>query len=70
VAWLSERYGAGQYELRLQRGQRVLCICKAECSRARAAAEVPPTSTRRVNGADRVNGSADPAARADHPPES
>src|SRR4051794_3404102 len=37
VAWLSERYGAGQYELRLQQGPRVLCICKADCSRVEAA---------------------------------
>jgi hypothetical protein len=31
LAWLSEKYGAGQFELRLQHGQRVLCISKADC---------------------------------------
>jgi hypothetical protein len=31
LAWLSEKYGAGQFELRLQQGQRVLCISKADC---------------------------------------
>jgi hypothetical protein len=31
VAWLAERYGSGQYELRLQHGLRVLCICKVDC---------------------------------------
>jgi hypothetical protein len=31
VAWLAERYGSGQYELRLQHGSRVLCICKVDC---------------------------------------
>ena len=30
VAWLAERYGSGQYELRLQHGPRVLCICKVD----------------------------------------
>jgi hypothetical protein len=37
VAWLSERFGVGQYELRLQHGPRVLCICKADAARAQPA---------------------------------
>ena len=49
VAWLTERYGVGQYELRLQQGPRVLCICKADCARAPAPADVSPSSTRRVH---------------------
>jgi hypothetical protein len=32
LAWLRESYGAGQYELRLERGNRVLCMTRADCS--------------------------------------
>ena len=34
LAWLAEQHGSGQYELRLQLGSRVLCICKADAEAA------------------------------------
>jgi hypothetical protein len=37
VGWLRDTYGAGQYELRLELGNRVLCMANAEC-----AAPTPP----------------------------
>jgi hypothetical protein len=48
LAWLRESYGAGQYELRLERGNRVLCMTRADCS---AIERIVPTSaaTSRVN---------------------
>ena len=64
VAWLAEKYGSGQYELRLQRGPRVLCICKVECTvdcklespadGARPTTEVPGSGTRRITPSGRL----------------
>jgi len=53
VAWLSERFGVGQYELRLQQGARVLCICKADAARAQPApaSQVRLTSDGAASGA-------------------
>src|SRR5688572_17203832 len=31
VGWLHDNYGVGQYELRLKRGNRTLCMTLAEC---------------------------------------
>jgi hypothetical protein len=50
VAWLVEKYGSGQYELRLQLGSRVLCICKVECKSEPARSTEPPP----VSGARRL----------------
>jgi hypothetical protein len=30
--WLRENYGAGQYELRLKRGNRILCMISVDCA--------------------------------------
>lgn len=32
VGWLRDNYGAGQYELRLKLGNRIVCMANAECS--------------------------------------
>lgn len=29
ISWLTERYGSGQYELRLRSGNRILCMTNA-----------------------------------------
>jgi hypothetical protein len=31
VGWLRDNYGAGQYELRLKLGNRIVCMANAEC---------------------------------------
>ena len=31
LRWLHDNYGAGQYELRLKQGNRILCMASAEC---------------------------------------
>ncbi len=31
LAWLTNKYGAGQYELRLKQGKRTLCMTLADC---------------------------------------
>jgi hypothetical protein len=49
LSWLRDNYGAGQYELRLKQGNRILCMVNAECkaipspasSKASANAERP-----------------------------
>jgi hypothetical protein len=58
LAWLSEKYGAGQFELRLQHGQRVLCISKADCiSKAvDAAAAATPSRNSILDPATRTRG--------------
>jgi hypothetical protein len=38
VGWLRDTYGAGQYELRLKLGNRILCMASAEC------AVIPPAT--------------------------
>lgn len=43
VGWLRDNYGAGQYELRLKRGNRILCMTQANCAApAPAPAEPAP----------------------------
>jgi hypothetical protein len=37
VGWLRDNYGAGQYELRLKLGNRIVCMANAECVAAPAA---------------------------------
>lgn len=32
IGWLRENYGAGQYELRLKLGNRIVCMANAECA--------------------------------------
>ncbi len=32
LGWLREKYGVGQYELRLKLGNRIVCMAKAECA--------------------------------------
>jgi len=60
LAWLSEKYGAGQFELRLQQGQRVLCISKADCISKTDAAKADAASA----GKPSRNGSIlDPVSR-------
>lgn len=67
VAWLAAQYGSGQYELRLQLGSRVLCICKVDCkldgnkadsksasARSSAADSSPPSGPRRLTPAVRL----------------
>lgn len=39
LSWLRDTYGAGQYELRLEQGNRTLCMTNAMC--LAAAAELP-----------------------------
>ena len=58
LAWLSEKYGAGQFELRLQHGQRVLCISKADCiSKAvDATAAAKPSRNSILDPASRTRG--------------
>jgi hypothetical protein len=31
LSWLRDTYGAGQYELRLEQGNRILCMTNAMC---------------------------------------
>jgi hypothetical protein len=42
VGWLRDTYGAGQYELRLELGNRIVCMANAECAALPAAAKVRP----------------------------
>lgn len=32
VGWLRDTYGAGQYELRLKLGNRIVCMANADCA--------------------------------------
>lgn len=43
LSWLRDKYGAGQYELRLEQGNRTLCMTKAVCQNP-----PPPTGAQSV----------------------
>jgi hypothetical protein len=48
VGWLRDKYGAGQYELQLKLGNRIVCMTTAECAALvpGAAAQASPAGTR------------------------
>jgi hypothetical protein len=50
LGWLHDNYGAGQYELRLKQGNRILCMAKAECR-----AKPSPASAERQTPEGRSN---------------
>lgn len=51
VGWLREHYGAGQYELRLKLGNRIVCMANAECTAPAAGASVSAMLPRSDAGA-------------------
>src|SRR5688572_23072429 len=42
LSWLRDNYGVGQYELRLEQGNRTLCMTKAVCTLAASGVNVTP----------------------------
>src|SRR5688572_17700625 len=70
VGWLRDNYGAGQYELRLKLGNRILCMANAECAAAPAAGSARPeglasrATVTALNTAAPLNGPATALPRA------
>jgi hypothetical protein len=53
LGWLRDKYGAGQYELRLKRGNRTLCMTLADCLGPPASEEHLLTRSSVVSGTGR-----------------
>ena len=52
LGWIASTYGAGQYELRLKQGNRILCMTKADCALGAGTVEQP---ARPSNGRAKLN---------------
>lgn len=60
IGWLRDTYGAGQYELRLKLGNRIVCMANADCT-ALAASAAPS-----AGAVSAVAAGGQPAAAARH----